>query len=87
MTKVLLEQETNPATTTRWLQKMSGPASIKGHALHKERDGYWCHCGHYCGGLEALNEWVYRNGGLDIPVWAHRRHGLHLIQICHQTTS
>jgi hypothetical protein len=82
--EIILYKETNPAANTRWLQKMSQPPSIKGHALRKERNGYWCACGHYCGGLEAIDEWDASFGGLELSSWARLKHGIHLVRLHHQ---
>jgi hypothetical protein len=40
--------------------------------MKQEKAGYWCACGHYCGGLAYA---------ADVAKDARERHDLHLVQL------
>jgi hypothetical protein len=80
--EVDLLAETNPAATTKWINRTTGPAPIRGHRLQRETNGsYWCACGYYCGGAG----WDDRFRGVAyLFADARQRHSLHLVQLHNQ---
>lgn len=77
-----IDTESDPRSTTRWINKMTQPAPIKGHKLQREPNNksYWCECGFYCGGLDHRAQ-VKIETPAEIAQHSRMMYGLHLRRI------